>query len=247
MILLLILLLPSLLFAEHIKLCFKAYYFIFPVGYSCLKVHKDRKGVLRIRGEARSVFLGSLLGGIEITSRSKADFSLRSKRFLLRIKEGKNLEIHIYEFVGNSVKYEIRLRKGKVLKVVKGKIKVERPLDPLSLSLYILLIASKLKKKCTFFYGGKIQSVSFRMVGRENLERLNRNWNTLKIRVVPKVRTSSFLKPKGVWFVWIDEKLRIPIRIKVSFTLGSANLWLDSIEGNPLFFYSLKESFQQKP
>ena len=107
--------------------------------------------------------------------------------------------------------------------------------------------ASLKNTKHTFFYDGKEQSVEFVIVGRETLERLGRRWNTLKVKVLPKVKTSGLLVPKGTWFVWIDEETRIPVRMKMSFTLGSANAWIDSIEGDLWLFYSLKGSSQRKP
>ncbi|WP_461829587.1 DUF3108 domain-containing protein [Aquifex sp.] len=244
---LLILLFPLLMFGNSLELCFKAYYLIFPVGYSCLKLLETPEGNLVIQGNTRSVFLGSIFRKIRISARSETEKNLTSRRFNLELTSGSYRKLHSYEFEGNSVRYEIIVEKERSAQVIRGTKKIKNPSDPLTASLFVYLNASPKNTKHTFFYDGKEQSVEFVVVGRETLERLGRTWNTLKVKVIPRVKTSGLLVPKGTWFVWIDEETRIPVRMKMSFTLGSANAWIDSIEGDLRLFYSLKESSQRKP
>ena len=245
--LLLILLFPFLLFGNTLKLCFKAYYLIFPVGYSCLELKEVSEKDLIIQGDTRSVFLGSIFRKIRISARSEAQKDLTSRRFSLKLSSGSYRKIHSYEFKENSVRYEIIVEKERSAQVIRGTKKIKNPSDPLTASLFVYLNASEKNTRHTFFYDGKEQSVEFVVVGKETLERLGREWKTLKVKVVPRVKTSGFLVPKGTWFVWIDEETRIPVRMKISFTLGSANAWIDSIEGNSRLFYRLRENLLQKP
>ncbi len=245
--LLIFLLVPSLIFADSLKLCFKAYYLIFPVGYSCLKVQEISEKDLLIEGDTRSVFLGSIFRKIRIKARSETLRDLTSKRFELKLTSGDYRKIHSYTFKDNLAEYEIILEKGRSVRVFRGRKHIKNPSDPLTASLFVYLSASSSKQKHTFFYDGKEQTVEFVVVGKEKLERLGRTWNTWKVKVIPKVKTSGLLVPKGTWFVWIDEETRIPVRMKIGFTLGSANAWIDSIDGNLQLFYSLKGSLQRKP
>ncbi len=244
---LLFLFLPTLLFADYLKLCFKAYYLIFPVGYSCLKVQEASERDLVIEGDTRSVFLGSIFRKIRINARSHARKNLASQSFQLELRSGNYRKIHSYKFKGNKVEYEITVEREQNVRVIRGKREVKNPSDPLTASLYVYLKASSERKKHTFFYDGKEQSVEFVVVGKEKLERLGRIWNTLKVKVIPRVKTSGLLVPKGTWFVWLDERTRLPVRMKMSFTLGSSNAWIDSIEGNSLLFLSLVENLPQTP
>ena len=244
---LLLLFLPVLLFADYIRLCFKAYYLIFPVGYSCLKVQEVSSGDLIIEGDTRSVFLGSIFRKIRITAHSETNRELTSRQFKLELNSRNYRKIHSYEFEGGYVKYEIIVERERAVNVLRGRKKIKNLSDPLTASLFVYLKASDKSSKHTFFYDGKEQSVEFVVVGKEKLERLGRTWNTLKVKVIPKVKTSGLLVPKGTWFVWVDERTRLPVRMKISFTLGSSNAWIDSIEGNSRLFYRLRENLPQKP
>ena len=242
-----LILIPGLLFANYLKVCFKAYYLIFPVGYSCLKVEELTKKEIKIEGITQSTFLGSIFKKIEITASSRASKNLISRKFYLKLTSGDYRKIHIYEFKKGFVKYEIIVEKQRTARIMKGKKNIKKPSDPLTATLFLFLNASPLRKKHFFFYDGREQLVEFMVIGEEELERLGMTWNTLKVKVIPRVRTTGILIPKGIWYVWIDKETRLPIRMKVSFTLGSANAWIDSIDGNLKFFYSLRESSLRNP
>ncbi len=244
---LLLSLLPALLFAESLRLCFKAYYLIIPVGYSCIEVKSLSYGKMKVIGETRSLFLGSLFRKIEIKARSELEKGLSSEKFTLYLKSGEYIKKHFYAFRGNVVNYEIRVEKSGKVRTIKGRKRVRNNSDPLTASLYVYLAASFRKRKHVFFYDGREQLVEFIAVGREKLKRLGRDWKVIKIKVIPKVKTSGILIPRGTWFVWVDENTRIPVRMKVNFTLGSANAWIDSIEGNSQLFLSLRDRILRTP
>lgn len=221
-------------FAQSLKICHKAYVFIFPVAYSCIEYYKFKNGFL-IYGDTETVFLGKIAGKIEIEAASIVDKKLRTKEYLLFLKARNKKKVHIYEFTNGLVSYFIRVND----KVEEGVMEIPERIDPLLAGLLIYMKANGKEKEILFFYDARIQKVSFKIIKEEELEWKGRVWKTYKVKVVPKVITTGFLVPKGIWYIWIDKETRIPVRIKVSFKIGSANMWIDKIEGNKKFIKEL--------
>jgi len=242
----LLLLLISLAFPRSLELCYKAYYFIFPVGYSC-NTYELKKDKILLTGFSESKFLGSLIGKVEVRGKSISTLKMESLYFKLFLKAGKRERYHEYVFLGKEVEYLISMKGGKGEKHLKGRLTLKNPVDPYLASLIVILTASEEKKVLDFFYDRRNQKVVYRVVGREILERLGREWRTLKVEAIPYVKTSGLLTPKGKWYLWIDEALLIPVRMKVSFNLGSANVWLDSVKGELKLLRNLRDSALQTP
>ena len=53
-----------------------------------------------------------------------------------------------------------------------------------------------------------------------------------KIEVYPNIETKGLLKPKGLWYLWIDEETNVPVRMDLKFVIGSASARLERIEGD---------------
>ncbi|NPB07402.1 MAG: DUF3108 domain-containing protein [Aquificae bacterium] len=242
----LLFLLISLAFPGSLELCYKAYYFIFPVGYSC-NTYELKDDRIVMRGFSESRFLGSLIGKVLVEGSSISTTSMESLYFRLLLKTGKRERYHEYVFFGKEVEYSIRIKKGKEEKTLKGRVPVKKPVDPYLASLIVLLGSSEEEKKLDFFYDGRNQRVIYRVVGKEVLERLGRTWRTLKVEAIPQVKTSGLLVPKGKWYLWIEEESLIPVRMKVSFTLGSANVWIESIKGDTTLLKRLRDSAARIP
>ena len=235
----LLFIIPLLLFGSELKICHKAYYLIFPVAYNCT-VYKLEGEKITIKAYTTNEGLGKILGNVEMKGVSSGSL-LKSHLFKLYMNIRDSVREHLYLFKNNRVYYVI---KGKEEK--RGFLKAP-PCDPLRAGLFLYITASERESTIEFFYDGKKQEVLYRVVGRETLEWKGKVYKTFKILVKPKVKTKGLLKPKGEWFVWIDEETLIPIRLKVSFTLGSVNMWIDKLEGDTKFFVSLKQSLEQTP
>lgn len=72
-----------------------------------------------------------------------------------------------------------------------------------------------------------------------------KKWNTYKILVVPEVKTTGLLTPRGKWYIWIDKEYLFPVRLKISFVIGSVNAWIDSISGNINLLRKLRQNLSQ--
>ncbi|MFN3471084.1 MAG: DUF3108 domain-containing protein, partial [Aquificaceae bacterium] len=53
-----------------------------------------------------------------------------------------------------------------------------------------------------------------------------------KVEVYPNIETKGLLKPKGLWYLWIDEETNIPVRMELKFVIGSASARIERIEGD---------------
>jgi len=238
----LLLLLFAFLFSygAEVTYCQKAYYFIFPVGYSCA-TYKLEGDKLLLEGWTKSSFLGSVVKKLEVKSTSHSRKDLTSERFFVELKTPTVRKVHRYAFEGNKVFYEIVVEEeGKERQVKRGELVVSSPVDPFLAGILLYLTADEKKRRLKFFYDGREQEVLYQVVGEEKLERIGREWDTYKVLVEPKVKTSGFLVPKGKWLVWIDKKTRLPVRLKIAFTIGSANVWIDKLEGEEDFLNLLK-------
>ncbi|NPB05972.1 MAG: DUF3108 domain-containing protein [Aquificae bacterium] len=242
--LLLLLVLLSLVYGKELKFCQKGYYLLFPVGYSCT-TYAVKDGKLFMSGWTKSSFIGAVVKKLRLESEAVASLSFTSERFLARIKTPKYEKLHRYAFKGNEVYYEIRVVENGKEKVKKGTLRVSSPVDPFLAGVLLYLTADEREREIRFFYDGLEQRVVYRVVGRETLERMGREWKTLKVEVKPFVKTEGLLKPKGSWLVWIDEETRLPVRLKVSFVIGSANVWIDALEGDETLLKSLKEALEK--
>jgi len=104
--------------------------------------------------------------------------------------------------------------------------------DPFSASLLIYLnTPSREGGSISLFYDGKVRKVTYRTVGEEEVEVFGRTYRTWKVVFNPEMETKGLLKPRGLWYAWIDKETNIPVRLKVSFTIGSAYIYLEKVKG----------------
>ena len=74
----------------------------------------------------------------------------------------------------------------------------------------------------------------FKVQKEEKIKLNGKIYKALKVYLHPEFKTKGLLKPTGNWYLWIDEKLNIPIKMNIKFTIGSFKLILNSLkkEGN---------------
>ncbi|NPA33004.1 MAG: DUF3108 domain-containing protein [Aquificae bacterium] len=210
----------------ELEVCHDVYYLLFPVGKHCVSF-KRRKDELTISGFARSGGLLGLFGDVEVRGKSEGVLERFSRFFELYVRARGEEVHHLYRFSREGVHYVI-LRNGKK---EKGFVRTDALLDPFRAGLFVFLRADGKERRVKFFYDGRVQSALFRAVGRETLEWRGKVYNCVVVRVLPRVKTSGLLAPRGEWKVWVEERLRFAVRMKVSFKIGSVNAWVSHTKG----------------
>lgn len=232
------LILPLIVFAKELETCYRVYFWFFPVAESCVLYTKEGKEV-RIKSWARTIVVGRLVK--PVNSWGMATMSeLKAKSFALYQREGSYVRDHLYLFGDRGIEYEIVRYKKEGKEVKKGFFESSVYLfDPFSTSLLVYLDTPNFKGgTIPVFYDGKVQRVDYKTVGEERVEVNGKVYDTWKVVLVPNIETKGMLKPRGRWYVWVDKETNIPVMLKVSFTIGSARIYLKDLKGD---VYLLKE------
>ncbi|RMA97250.1 DUF3108 domain-containing protein [Hydrogenothermus marinus] len=220
----------SFLKAETLKTCYKGYYFFLPLVEDCI-IYENGK----ITAKAHSTPIGSLFKKVEYSGYAIYNKeNLDSKKFYFVQKEGKIKFIHEYTFSKDYIffkKTEYRLKDNQYIfrKKIEKKIKNNNYKDPFTSSIYLYTIVKKQKEgNLNIFYDGKGYKVPFKVLNENETIKVNgKKYKTIKVWLHPNFKTRGLLKPTGNWIIWIDKKLNIPVKMSISFTIGSFNLYLE--------------------
>ncbi|RUM29522.1 MAG: hypothetical protein DSY42_06370 [Aquifex sp.] len=231
----------SVLYSNTLEICHRAYYVFFPVAYHCNRYEVNEKE-LKIIGYSKTTGLGNIFGRIEIKGEARGNLHLQSEVFRLHLHVRGKEKVHYYEFRKNSVFYQIEA--GKLIEGVK---EIENPIDPFMAGLIVYITSSVSEKELRFFYDGRVQKVRYKVLGEEILEWKGKKWNTYKILVVPEVKTTGLLAPRGKWYIWIDKEYLFPVRLRISFVIGFVNAWIESTSGNINLLRKLRQNSSRNP
>ncbi len=239
--LLTLLFLPILIYAKELETCYKVYFWFLPVAESCVLYSKEG-GELRIKSWAKTVVVGRLVKPVNSWGEATL-MGLRPKSFSLYQREGSYIRDHLYLFDERGIEYRIVRYKKEGQIVKEGFFESSVYLfDPFSTSFLVYLDTPNFKGGTVMiFYDGKVQSVEYRTEGEERVRVMGRVYDTWKVLLVPKIDTKGMLKPKGKWHVWVDKKTNIPVMLKVSFTIGSARVYLKDLRGDLNLFKEVKD------
>ncbi len=219
-------------FSYALETCYKGYYLFLPLVEDCI-TYKENK----ISAYAHSTPLGSLFKKVEYKGHSIYKKNLQPEFFYFVQKEGNKKMIHRYKFSKDYILFEKEIYKlkeneYKFQKKITKKIKNESYFDPFTASIYLY---KKIKEKkegvLKIFYDGKGYKVPFKVVKKEKIEIEGKKYKTTKVYLHPNFKTKGLLRPTGNWYIWIDEKLNIPVKLKLTFTIGSFKLLLENIKG----------------
>ncbi len=237
---LLSLLFPLSLLSSELETCYRIYFWFIPVAKSCVHYNKEGKKV-RIKSWVKTILIGKIVKPVNSWGEAKM-FNLRPVFFSLFQREGSFIRDHYYFFKEFGVEYRIVRHKGGRDILKKGFYRSEAYLnDPFSTSFLIYLDTPNYKgKTLQVFYDEKVQNVYYRTVGEELVEVKGKKFRTWKVLIVPKIETKGLLKPKGKWYVWVDKGTNIPVVLKIRFTVGSANVYLDKLKGDSNLFLEVK-------
>jgi hypothetical protein len=218
-----------------LEVCYRGYYLFFPVIVDCITYEENK-----IKAYAYSTPLGSLFKKVKYEGSStyeNKNNKLASKDFFFIQQEGKHKLIHTYIFKKNKIIYQKRHYKLKndryFFKEEKKKIFriKERFFDPFTSSVYLYKIIKTNKQgNIPIFYDGKFYKVPFKVEKEEKLKIDGKIYKTTKVFLNPKFETKGLLKPTGNWYLWIDNNLNIPVKMKINFTIGSFRLIINSLK-----------------
>ncbi len=226
-----LLLLVGFSFSKELETCYRILFWFLPVAESCVSYSLDSKE-LRIKSWAKTVAAGSLVK--RINSWGEATLvGLSPKSFALFQREGSFIRDHFYFFTKEGVSYRIIRYRGAREEVKEGLFKSSvLLLDPFSATLAVYIDTPNYRDSVVHvFYDMKVQTIHYRTISEEEVVVLGSKYNTWKVLLIPKFDTKGLLKPKGKWFVWIDKETNLPVKLKVSFTIGSASIYLEKIKG----------------
>ncbi|EDP75898.1 DUF3108 domain-containing protein [Hydrogenivirga sp. 128-5-R1-1] len=237
---LLFILFPFLVFSKELETCYRVYFWFFPVAESC--VDYTLKGEeLKIRSWAKTVVVGRLVKRVNSWGEATLQ-ALKPKKFALFQREGSFIRDHLYDFLKRGVRYRIVRHKREEKKVKEGFLESSVYLfDPFSTSFLVYIDTPNYKGgTINVFYDAKIQNVHYRTLSEDKVEISGKTYSTWKVLLVPEIETKGILKPKGKWFVWVDKETNIPVKLSIKFTIGSADVVLERVEGDMSLFKEVR-------
>jgi hypothetical protein len=220
-----------------LEVCYRIYYLFFPVAENCA-TYKAKGKELIIEASAKTVVLGKIVKPIHNWGVAISDLaSLKPKEFIFYQREGSFKRDHLYKFYGSVVRTKIIKYRKKTDKVERVFEKVfwlgDKYVDPFTASAVIYKsIPEKKEGLVRIFYDGRGQSVEYKLVGEERVRTELGNFATWKVELTPNITTRGLLSPKGRWYIWIDKNSKIPVKLKVTFTIGTATGLIYKLKGN---------------
>lgn len=235
----------SLSFSQELKVCYRAYLFFLPVAETCI-TYKQENNNLKTESFVRTINVGKLVK--RVYNRGGATIilpDLKPKHFVYYQEEGEFKRYQEYSF--NN--HRIRVREIKYIKLSDEVEKKEEKeyeyrgfVDPYTAGLILYRDSSKVGQGMVkMFYDDKEYFLPYSVKGIEMVETPLGEFKTRKIEVYPNIETKGLLKPKGLWYLWIDEETNMPVRMELKFVIGSASARVERIEGDRYLLKRLLE------
>ncbi|MCX8164730.1 MAG: DUF3108 domain-containing protein [Aquificaceae bacterium] len=226
----------SLSFAGELKACYRAYLLFLPVAETCIS-YKRETNLLKASSFVRTINVGKLVKRVYNKGSATVELpELRPKHFVYYQEEGEFKRYQEYNFGNGRIKTtEIHYVKlsNDVERKEEREYEYKGFVDPYTASLLLYRDSARLEQgTIKMFYDDKEYLLPYGVKGRERLETPAGNFITRKVEVYPNIETKGLLKPKGVWYLWIDEETHIPVRMELKFVIGSAIAKLEKLEGD---------------
>ena len=226
----------GILHASSLRTCYDVKVFFLKVGESCINYSIEKREI-KITSFMRTVNIGSIAkhiydhGGVTVSIND-----LKPIHFHFHQEEGRFKRFQEYLFKDNKIfvterKYkklsdEIELEEKKSY-FHKGEF------DPYSATLFLFLNVEKQNiGTIPIFYDDEFYNISWEKIKKITLTNNMGQFNVFKIKIQPNIKGKGLLQPKGVWFLWIDEKTKLPIEMEVGFIIGRVKVRISQIEGN---------------
>ncbi len=214
-------------FGNGFKGCYKGYYLFFPIIENCI-VYSEEENSIHFYTTVETLGIAKAFRKLHYEGES---FLLREKRnpiFFNFIQNEKNLKVvQTYFFNNNNIIfYKKRNFKGKESIILKNVIQ-DSYFDPFSASLILYNSIPDIKRGYIFvFYDGKKYKIPFKLIKEEKIKINSKKYDTYVVEIKPNIKSEGLLKTKGKWYIWIDKKMKFPVKIKASFLAGTINLYL---------------------
>jgi hypothetical protein len=234
-------------FSQELKACYRAYLFFLPVAETCI-TYRQEGNTLRSESFVRTINVGKLVKRVYNRGWAVSLLpELRPIKFYYYQEEGEFKRKQEYEFKNGK----IYVREIKYVKLTEEVEKDEKKVyeyrgfvDPYTAGLLLYRESSKAQAgTIRMFYDDKEYWLPYSVVGKETVEVQAGHFYTRLVQVQPNIETKGLLKPKGTWYIWIDEETNLPVKMELKFVIGSATAKLERIEGNKNL---LKEVFLLK-
>lgn len=228
--------LVGLSFAQELKACYRAYLFFMPVAETCI-TYKQQNNNLKVESFVRTINVGKLVK--RVYNRGGAEIELPElspRRFVYYQEEGEFKRYQEYIFGNGKIKTtEIKYVKlsDQIEKKEEKEYNYKGFVDPYTASLILYRDSARVEKGTVkMFYDDKEYWLPYGVVGREQIDTSAGSFITRKIEVHPNIETKGLLKPRGTWYLWIDEETNLPVRMELKFIIGSASARLEKVEGD---------------
>lgn len=241
------LLLPLILSAEKLNLCYNVKALFVSVGETCIYYHKD-KDTLYFNSIIRSSDLVSFMKRINDTGKGIADLkTFQPKYFLFEQEESKYKATNEYIYKDNKI-ISKTIKYDKSWKPEGEEIKEFEQIDyfePFMLSMvFYKNIFNNKTEPLKLFYKNKIYNIPYTILNDEKTEVMKKTITTKKVSVKPFVKGKGLLIPDGEWFLYLDKENLYPVKIETKFIFVKATAYLSRIDGKSSL---IREIIQQYP
>ena len=247
--LLLLIFLPLLSFSQELTACYKAYFTFLPVAQTCI-TYTYNNSTASAKSWVKTINVGKIVKRVynHGVSHMVVDNSeIKPKLFQYHQEEGtfkryqeyrfENGKIHTKEIHYVELSDTIERQENNVFEYKNSP-------DPYIAALVLYKeSAFKNSGSISMFYDGKYYAIPYRVIGDEKVNTKAGEFEAQVLEVQPKVHTKGLLRPKGAWLLWIDKHTRLPIRMQLSFVIGSVRADLEKVEGDR---ETLKRMFVKK-
>ncbi|QWK20661.1 MAG: DUF3108 domain-containing protein [Hydrogenobacter thermophilus] len=228
--------LPLFSFANHLTACYKAYFLFLPVAETCI-TYKDEGKNLKVSSIVRTINVGKLVKRVYNRGQATIDKDpLSPVRFEYYQEEGEFKRYQEYKFKDGKIYVkEVKYKKltDEIERNEEKVYKYSGYVEPYTASL-ILYRDSAIKSYGTvlMFYDEKDYVLPYSVIKKEYADTEVGGFNTRVVEVSPNIETKGLLKPKGRWYLWLDEETYLPVKMRLSFVIGGVEAVLTKLEGD---------------
>ncbi len=231
-------LLPLASWAQELTACYKVYFTFFPVAQTCI-TYSIKDKFAYVESSVKTINVGKLVKRVYNigSARMVLNHTLEPNFFKYHQEEGNFKRFQEYRFEKGKI-YVRRVRyvdlTDEVKEVSEGVYEYKNSPEPYTASLLLYKATRSTDSGyVNMFYDDDYYKIPYKVVSRfETLEMGERIFRTRLVEVQPNVKTQGLLRPKGSWRLWIDEKTQLPVRMQLSFVIGSVRAELYKMEGD---------------
>ncbi|MCX7990996.1 MAG: DUF3108 domain-containing protein [Proteobacteria bacterium] len=220
--------------ANAITLCYDIEIFIFKVGESCIS-YKDMDDEILTESFMRTVNIGSVAKRVNDKGYAIANRDgLKPKKFVFYQEEGNFKRYQSYDFEEGKIKVRETKYKGLTDEIENDENKTYQykgQRDPYTLALFLFKEVFKSQSgNLSLFYDDKSYLIPYQVLKDELVKIKDKKYDTKQVLIKPEIKGKGLLRPKGNWYIWVDKKTQLPVKMSVGFIIGSVDVVLAKME-----------------